>query len=146
MMTDALTSLLAFFLAFGIGVTILVFAILLILSYIGGWGALARAYESTPEINKGILLEEKKQRKAWVGLNTFGTLVIARCFERGLELTVSFPFSPPLFFPWEEIQDYRRVSLIPFPQMDQITVGGRRIRLSNHLDELEKRVALDGQP
>ena len=140
MMTNTLTSLLILFLAIGIGIVALVIGILLALSYLGGWGALARMYESTPETNKGILLEEKRQRKAWVGLNTFGTLVIARCFERGLELTVSFPFSPPLFFPWEEIREYRRVNLIPFPQMDQFTVGGRRIRLSNHLDELEKRM------
>lgn len=140
-MTGALTSLLVFFLAVGLGVVALVFGILLALSYVGGWGALARTYASTPQTDKGGLLEEKLQRKAWVGLNTFGTLVTARCFERGLELTVSFPFSPPLFFPWEEIGDYGRVSLIPFPQMDQFTVDGRRIRLSNHLDELEKRMA-----
>lgn len=141
MMIGALTSLLVFFLAVGLGIVALVFGILLMLSYVGGWGALARTYASTPQTDKGALLEEKPQRKAWVGLNTFGTLVTARCFERGLELTVSFPFSPPLFFPWEEIRDYGRVSLIPFPQMDQFTMGGRRIRLSNHLDELEKRMA-----
>ena len=139
MMTGALTSLLIFFLSIGMGIVALVLGILLALSYVGGWGALAREYASMPETNKGALLEEKPQRKAWVGLNTFGTLVTARCFERGLELTVSFPFSPPLFFPWDEIQDYKRVSLIPFPQMDQFMVGNRRIRLSNHLAELEKR-------
>ena len=139
MMTGALTSLLIFFLSIGMGIVALVLGILLALSYVGGWGALAREYASTPETDKGALLEEKPQRKAWVGLNTFGTLVTARCFERGLELTVIFPFSPPLFFPWDEIQDYKRVSLIPFPQMDQFMVGNRRIRLSNHLAELEKR-------
>lgn len=141
MMTGALTNLLVFFLAAGLGIVALIFGILLTLSYVGGWGTLARTYASTPQTDKGALLEEKRQHKAWVGLNTFGTMVTARCFERGLELTVSFPFSPPLFFPWEEIRDNGRVSLIPFPLMDQFTVGGRRIRLSNHLDELGKRRA-----
>src|SRR3990172_7838401 len=127
MMIGALTGLLVFFLAVGLGTVALVFGILLTLSYAGGWGALARTYTSTPQTNKGALLEEKRQRKAWVGLNTFGTMVTARCFERGLELAVSFPFSPPLFFPWEEIRDYGRASSIPFPLMDQFTLADPRI-------------------
>jgi hypothetical protein len=138
-MTSGLISLLIFFLALGLGIVALVFGILLALSYLGGWGALAHTYAATPETNKGALLEETSQRKAWVGLNSFATLVTARCFERGLELTVRLPFSPPLFFPWDEIHDYGRATLIPFPQMDQFTVGGRRIRLSNHMAELGKR-------
>ena len=139
MVTSPLISLLFFFLALGLGIVVLVFGILFALSSLGGWGALARNYASTPDTYKGALLEEKRQRKAWVGLVTYGTLVVARCYERGLELTASFPFSPPLFFPWDEIHEYKRVNLIPFPQADQFMVGSRRIRLSNHLSELEKR-------
>jgi hypothetical protein len=142
MMTGALTSLIVFFLAMALGVVALVLGGILALSYVGGWGALARTYASAEQPNKGALLEEQFQRKAWVGLSRFGTLVMVRCFERGLELTVSFPFSPPLFFPWDEIYDYERVAVIPFPAADQFTVGNRRIRLSNHLAELEKRKAL----
>ncbi len=138
-MLNELINLIFLLLALGLGIVVLVFGLLLALSYAGGWGTLARRYASTPQTQKGALLEEKPQRRAWVGLNSFGALVTARAFERGLELTVSFPFSPPLFFPWEEIRDYGRVSQLPFPQIDQFTVEGRRIRLSNHLDELGKR-------
>ena len=141
MMTSALTNFLFFFLALGLGIFAFVMGILLLLSYFGGWGALARDYTDTPETNKGALLEEKRQRKAWVGLIRFGGFITARCFERGIELKAGFPFSPPLFFPWEEISEYKRVSAIPFPQMDQFMVGNRRIRLSNPLSELAKRKA-----
>jgi Na+-transporting methylmalonyl-CoA/oxaloacetate decarboxylase gamma subunit len=73
MMTSALTSLLIFFLSIGMGIVALVLGILLTLSYVGGWGALAREYASPPETdNKGALLEEKPQRKAWVGLTGLG--------------------------------------------------------------------------
>lgn len=138
MLPNPLINLMYLFLVLGFGIVILVFSILLVISHLGGWGALAREYESAPEIDKGALLEEKFQRKAWVGLSSFGGLVKARCFERGLELKAGFPFSPPLFFPWDEIQDYKRITALPFPNMDQFTVSNRRIRLSNHLSELEK--------
>lgn len=141
MLTSTLASLLLFFVVMGVGIVALVFGMLLLLSYAGGWGALARIYAVTPQTDKGALLEEKHQLSARVGLLAYGMLVTARAFERGIELTVSFPFSPPLFFPWEEIRDYGRVSQIPFPQMDQFFVGERRIRLSNHLDELAKRMS-----
>jgi hypothetical protein len=139
MMTGTLLSLILLFLGLGLGITALVLGLLFILSMLGGWGALAREYGSKPETYQGALLEEKLQRKAWVGLVRYGRLVVARCYERGLELTTSLPFSSPLFFPWDEIQDYQRIKLYPFPQTDQFSVGNRRIRLSNPLDELEKR-------
>jgi len=138
-MTSALIKLLILFVPVVLGIVALVFGILLALSYLRGWGTLARTYAATPETNKGELLEEKLPYKAWVGLNTFGISVTARSFERGLELAVRFPFSPPLFFPWDEIHDYGRVTLIPLPQMDQFSVNGQRIRLANHMDELGKR-------
>lgn len=139
MLTGGIISYLVFFLGIGLGIVALVFGILLAASYVGGWGALARTYAATPETYKGALLEEKRQYKAWVGLNHFGTLVTARSYEQGLELTVRFPFSPPLFFPWEEIKDYKRVNLVRYPQVDQFTVGGRRIWLTDHLEELGRR-------
>ena len=139
MFTGTLIGVLLSFLALGLAIAVLVFGIILALSYLGGWGMLSRTCQVTQATDKGALLEEKKQRKAWVGLDTYGTLVTARCFERGLELTVAFPFLPPLFLPWEDIRDYQRVSAMPFPLYDQFFVGSRRIRLSNHLEELEKR-------
>ena len=139
MQTDALINFVVFSLALGLGVTVFVLGLLLLLSYLGGWGALTRKYAALPVIDKGALFEEKPQRKAWVGLSSFGNLVVARCFERGLELTVTFPFSPPLFFPWDDVRDFKHVNAIPFPQMDQFMVGGRLIRLSNPLAELAKR-------
>jgi hypothetical protein len=54
---------------------------------------------------------------------------------------VAFPFLPPLFFPWQDIHDYKQVRLIPFPPGDQFYVGDRRIWLSNRLAELAKRMA-----
>jgi len=141
MLTSMLASLLLLLVVMGLGIVALVFGILLTLSYVGGWGALARTHAITPQTDKGALLEEKRQRRAWVGLIRFGSLVTARAFEQGIELTANFPFSPPLFFPWADIRDYKRVSLIPFPQMDQFFVGDRRIRLSNPLTELEQRMS-----
>ncbi|MBN1139695.1 MAG: hypothetical protein JXM73_24190 [Anaerolineae bacterium] len=138
-MINGLIGWLVLFLGIGLAVVALVLGLLLALSYLGGWGALARLYTAAPETDKGRLLEEKRQYKAWVGLVRYGTLVTARSYERGLELTVRFPFSPPLFFPWEEISDYRRVALIPYRQLDQFVVGGRVVRLSNHLEDLSKR-------
>jgi hypothetical protein len=132
-------SILLLVLALGLGITAFVLGLLYLLSSLGGWGALAREYALMPEVNQGTLLEEKRQRKAWVGLVRFGGLVTARCFESGIELQMSLPFSRPLFFRWDEISEYKLVSAIPFPQAQQFTVGGRIIRLTNPLEELAKR-------
>ena len=141
MATSGLTSLLLFFVGLGLGITVLVVGIILVLSYLAGWGALSRQYAASPLTDKGALLEEKFQRRARVGVDSYGTLVTARCYEMGLELTTAFPLLPPLFFPWQDIHDYKQVALIPFPPGDQFFVGDRRIWLSNRLAELEKRMA-----
>jgi ABC-type Na+ efflux pump permease subunit len=120
-------------------ILLLVFGVLLLVSNLAGWGALARVYESKPEIAKGSLIEEKKQRKVWVGAIQLGGMVIVRAYELGLEMTTKFPFSPPLFFPWEDIKGYKRVTVFGNTQFDQFWVDDRMIRLSNHIDELDKQ-------
>ena len=120
-------------------ILLLVFGVLLLVSNLAGWGALARVYESKPEIAKGNLLEEKKQRKVWVGAIQLGGMVIVRAYELGLEMTTKFPFSPPLFIPWEEIKGYKRGTVFGNIQFDQFWADDRMIRLSNHIDELEKQ-------
>jgi len=125
--------------AMAAAIVLLVFGILLLISNLAGWGALSHTYESKPETVKGALLEEKKQRKAWVGAIRFGGMVTARAYEDGLELTTKFPFSPPLFFPWDAISDYKRVNWAGRLMLDQFAVGGRTVRLTNHLQELKKK-------
>lgn len=120
-------------------IVLLVFGILLLISNLAGWGALTRKYESKSGLSKGALLEEKKQRKAWVGAISFGGMVTARAYEDGLELTTKFPFSPPLFFPWDAISEYRLKRWYTYPMLDQFVVDGRTVRLTNHLQELKKR-------
>ena len=141
MATSGLVSLLLFFVGLGLFIVVLVVSIILAVSYLAGWGALSRQYRADSWPDKGVLLEEKVQRRARIGLDSYGTLVTARCFEQGIELAVAFPFLPPLFFPWQDIHDYKQVRLIPFPPGDQFYVGDRRIWLSNRLAELEKRMA-----
>jgi len=122
-----------------VAILLLVFGVFLLISNLAGWGALARVFESKPETPKGSLLEEKRQRKVWVGIIQLGGMVMVRAFELGLEMTTKFPFSPTLFFPWEEIKGYKRITLFRNTQFDQFWVDDRIIRLSNHIEELDKR-------
>lgn len=134
-------SILFLVLALGMGITAFVLGILFLVSHLGGWGALARKYALTPETYTGDLLEEQRQRKAWIGAIRLGNLVTARCFERGIEMRTGFPFSPPLFFPWEEISGYGRADTMQFLQTQHFMIDGRTIRLTNPLGELSKRKA-----
>jgi len=59
MMTNTLTSLLILFPSDRDSIVALVFGILLALSYLGGWGALARMYESTPRPTRHPVGREK---------------------------------------------------------------------------------------
>ncbi len=131
--------LLVLILSLIVAILLLVFGVLLLVSNLAGWGALARLYESKPETSKGILIEEKKQRKVWAGAIQLGGMVNVRAYERGLEMTTKLPFSPPLFIPWEDIKDYKRINLFRNTQFDQFWVDDRIIRLSNHIDELDKQ-------
>lgn len=138
-MTPSAADILLIVLVMGLSITAFTFGLIYLISNVGGWGALARDHAVSPETHKGALLEEKPQRRAWVGSVRFGGMVTASCFENGVELQAGFPFSPPLFFRWDEISEYQLVHSLPFPQMAQFTVEGRRIRLSNRLLEMDKR-------
>jgi len=48
MSASGLTSLLLFLVGLGLGLVVLVVGILLIISYLAGWGALARQYRADP--------------------------------------------------------------------------------------------------
>ena len=144
MATTGLVSLLLFFAGMRLFIVVLVVSIILVVSYLADWGALSRQYRADSWPDKGALLEEAVQRRARIGLDSYRTLVTARCFEQGIELAVVFPFLPRLFFPWPDMRDYKQVRLIPFPPGDQFYVGDRRIWLSNRLAELEKHMASQG--
>jgi len=138
LLTGGLLSLLVFFVGMAVFIVALVFAILFTISRLTGWRALAETYRPLPETNRGVLLEEKTQRQMYVGAVRYRGTVRVRCYTNGLELTGGL-LEPPLFIPWHAIRDYQRQNMFPFPQGERFTVDGRTIRLSNRLEELEKR-------
>lgn len=122
-------------------VTALVLGILYGVSFLAGWGALARNYRADETAFKGSLLEEARPWQVWVGPVRYRNIVRILIYEYGVELRNAMPFLPPLFFRWEDIHGYGPSKMLLIArQPHQFYVDDRRILFTAKIQVLEERL------
>jgi len=78
-------------------------AVSLILSFVGGWRALAREYRAPHTVPAGGWVE---RRAVFSGRARYKNALRLRADGTGIYLSAAFPFRighPPLFFPWQDL-------------------------------------------
>jgi hypothetical protein len=90
-----------------VGVPVLWIALSLLLSYVGGWAALAKRYRADQDVDCGVG-ESFRFCSGSFGATSYGSCLTIGIHEKGLRLSVLFPFRiahPPLFIPWSDFQN-----------------------------------------
>lgn len=78
-------------------------AVSLILSFVGGWRALAREYRALQPVADGAWVE---RRGLLSGSARYKNVLRLGANDEGVSLSVALPFRighPPLFFPWADL-------------------------------------------
>lgn len=112
-----------FFVVFGGG---LAAAIMALLSFAGGWRALAGRFPAPPGFVEGKLFTLQSGR---VGMVNYNNVLRVRVSAQGLYLACGFPFSfmhPPLLIPWAQITNLEQHKVLAW-QVIRLTIGTPKI-------------------
>ncbi len=112
-----------FFVLFGGG---LAAAVMTILSFVGGWRAMAGRFPAPPNFTEGKLFTWQSGR---IGMVNYNNVLRVRVSAQGLHLACGFPFHfmhPPLLIPWAQITNLEQQKVLAW-QVIRLTIGAPKI-------------------